>query len=130
MKYVELDSNNKVVTVRSMPYPPENPYTIEVPDEVECGWEKQGDSWVESAELIAARLRKKWKNVSEFVAEFTMEELGVIQLSQNPTIAALRYILSVWNGEIWNDDPRIVGGLSLMVAENIISAERKNEILN
>lgn len=82
MKYVELNSDNKVVTVRSAPYPPENPYTIEAPDEIECGWEKQGDSWVESPELIAEKLRKKWKNVSEFIAEFTMEELGTIQLSQ------------------------------------------------
>ena len=42
MKYVEL-TNGVVVTVRSEPYPPNNPLTITAPDEVECGWSFDGN---------------------------------------------------------------------------------------
>lgn len=53
MKYVELSNANVVVTVRSAPYPPDAPTTIEAPDNVECGWVKQGMNWVKSPELVA-----------------------------------------------------------------------------
>jgi hypothetical protein len=52
MKHVELNGNT-VVTVRGAPYPPDAPTTIEAPDSVECGWEKQGANWVKGEALIA-----------------------------------------------------------------------------
>ena len=44
MIYVELN-DCVVVCVRNEPYPPENPWTIEAPDEVECGWIYDGSTW-------------------------------------------------------------------------------------
>ncbi len=73
--------------------------------------------------------RKIWPNSAAFLAEFTMPELAAISLSLDPTIAALRLLLASWPADIYSDDPRIIGGLSALVAVGIITEARRKEIL-
>lgn len=72
---------------------------------------------------------KVWFNVQQFMAEFTMEEMAVIALSTDPTIAALRLQLTTWFSTIESNDIRVVTGLNKLVELGILSEERKNEII-
>jgi hypothetical protein len=78
---------------------------------------------------LAALARKTWPNAALFLSEFTMPELAAISLSLDPTIAALRLLLASWPADIYSDDPRIIGGLSALVAVGIITEARRGEIL-
>ena len=80
-------------------------------------------------EEIAAAARKTWPNAAMFLAEFTMPELAAIELSLDPTIAALRLLLASWPADIYSDDPRIIGGISALVAAGIIDEARRAEIV-
>ena len=71
---------------------------------------------------------KKWENVQDFMAEFTMPEKAQIAISQDPTVAALRLELTTWLSSVHVDDPRVVMGLSKLVELGIISDQRKIEI--
>lgn len=73
---------------------------------------------------------KRWQNVQEFMAEFTMPEKGAIALSMDPTIAAMRLELTTWLSEVHADDPRVVAGINRIVELGIITPERKNTILS
>ena len=77
---------------------------------------------------LADSLRKVWPSSVQFLGEFTMPELGGISVSIDPTIAAMRLILSSWIGPIYSDDPRVVMGLAAIEAAGIISAERRAQI--
>jgi hypothetical protein len=89
-----------------------------------------------AAEQAAAAARKIWKTVADFYAEFTgyisAENPGekyLLATSTHPMMILAREELAMWRGEVWSDDPRIVGGLDGMVALGILSAGRKAEIL-
>jgi hypothetical protein len=89
-------------------------------------------NWIivnKSQEEITADLRKIWDNASLFIQEFSLEEMAAISLSSEPTIAALRLLLSTWFGEVWSDDPRVTSGLNALISSEIINENRKNEIL-
>ena len=73
-------------------------------------------------EIRAAR--KTWPNAALFLAEFSMPELAAIELSLDPTIAALRLLLASWPADIYSDDPRIIGGLDALVSAEIIDEAR------
>lgn len=73
---------------------------------------------------------KRWPDVEEFISEFTMEEMAAIGLSTDPTIAALRFLLSGWRSQVLSDDPRVVQGLTALVTLAIISDERRAQILS
>ncbi len=77
---------------------------------------------------LADSIRKVWASSIQFLGEFTMPELGGIGVSIDPTIAAMRLILSSWIGPIYSDDPRVVMGLAAIEAAGIISAERRAQI--
>ena len=82
-----------------------------------------------TAEELAAAARKTWPNAAAFLAEFTMPELAAIELSLDPTIAALRLLLASWPADIYSDDTRIIGGISALVTAGIITEERRAEIV-
>lgn len=84
----------------------------------------QGYSWRPITEA------KSWQNVQEFMTEFTMPEKGAIALSTDPTIAALRLELTTWLSEVHADDARVVAGLERLVELEIITAQRKSELLH
>jgi hypothetical protein len=73
---------------------------------------------------------KSWPDVGAFISEFTMDEMAQIGLSTDPTIAALRFLLSGWFSQVLSDDPRVVQGLTTLVNLHIISDERRTEILS
>jgi hypothetical protein len=77
---------------------------------------------------LADSLRKVWPNTQAFLAEFTVTEMAGIGLSVDPTVAALRLMLSVWSGQIYSDDERVVAGLSALLGAGIITAERRAQI--
>jgi hypothetical protein len=73
--------------VRSAPYPTDLPTTIAAPDEVECGWIKNGDEWiapVESAPLV----------VSFRALAFALLEAGLYEQVKAAALATPQ-------GEIW-----------------------------
>ena len=82
-----------------------------------------------TVEELAADARKSWDNSSMFIQEFTLTEMAAISLSQDPTVAALRLLLSTWFGEVWSDDPRVQSGLSALISSGIINEARRDEIL-
>ena len=73
---------------------------------------------------------KSWPDVEAFISEFTLEEMAAISLSTDPTIAALRFLLSGWRSQVLSDDSRVVQGLTALVSVAIISDERRTEILS
>ena len=81
------------------------------------------------AALAFYKPKKIWPNAEAFVAEFTMSELSAISLATNTTIAALRFMLSTWSGEIHSDDPRVMEGLFALFVTNTMSSTRLSEII-
>ncbi len=79
---------------------------------------------------LADSLRKTWATSQDFLAEFTMAEIGGIGVSQDPTVAALRLVLSTWVGQIYSDDERVIMGLDAIQASGIITAERRAQIFS
>jgi hypothetical protein len=75
-------------------------------------------------------LSKRWPDAEAFVAEFTLPEMAAIGLSTEPTIAALRFLLSSWRSQVISDDPRVQAGLDALVQTAIISEQRRAEILS
>lgn len=81
------------------------------------------------AESMLAQQIKTWQNVQAFMGEFTIQEKGVIALSMDPTIAALRLELTTWFSEVHSNDPRVLIGLAKLQELGIIDESRKNSIL-
>jgi hypothetical protein len=80
-------------------------------------------------EEIAAAARKVWPTVADFWGEFIASEQILIIDSAEASIRLLLEALRMWRGEVWSDDLRVTGGLDALVAENIISLQRRQEIL-
>ena len=72
---------------------------------------------------------KRWPDAEHFVAEFTLEEMASISLSTNPTVAALRFMLSTWFSSVHANDTRVIQGLDALIDAGIINSDRKNAIL-
>lgn len=87
MNYVDLN-NGQVVTVRSRPYPPDAPSTIEAPDDVECGWAFASGQWVPPVPSLSSIV------VTFRSLAFALQSLG---LYEQVKAAAL----STAEGEIW-----------------------------
>lgn len=67
MKHAEVQ-NDVIVTVRSAPYPAINPITIEVPDEVECGWRRVNGQWQPARrEILRQELRELWAGLPSWI---------------------------------------------------------------
>jgi hypothetical protein len=73
---------------------------------------------------------KRWPDAEAFVAEFTFPEMEKIGLSTEPTIAALRFLLSSWRSQVISDDPRVQAGMDALVQTGILTEERRSEILS
>jgi hypothetical protein len=73
---------------------------------------------------------KWWPNAAAFLAEFNENELFAIHTSQVPLIVQLAMTLLAWTGEVWAADQRIALGLGALVSTQILSAERRSEILS
>jgi len=84
MRHVEL-IGNIVALVRSAPYPIESPTTIEAPNEVECGWIKNGDEWIAP--------------VAPVIVSFRALAFALLQAGLYPQVKAAA--LATPEGEIW-----------------------------
>jgi len=73
---------------------------------------------------------KRWPDVEHFLMEFTMEEMALIGLSTDPTVAALRFLLSGWRSAVHANDPRVIQGLTALVNLAILTEERQAQILS
>ena len=105
--------------------PSYDPATHRAPEWIDGQW----IAAILTAEELAAAARKTWPNAAMFLAEFSMPELASIELSLDPTIAALRLLLASWPADIYSDDTRIIGGISALVAAGIIDEARRAEIV-
>jgi hypothetical protein len=59
-----------------------------------------------------------------------MQEMAAIALSTDPTIAALRLLLSGWFSEVRSNDSRVMMGLNALESNGILTAARLNLILS
>lgn len=73
--------------------------------------------------------RKAWGNAHDFLLDFTGAEQAAISLSTDAGVAALRLQLMTWPGQVWTDDPRIIGGMDALVSAGIIDETRKTELM-
>lgn len=71
----------------------------------------------------------QWENVQSFMAAFTMQEKAAIALSTDPTIAALRLELTTWLSSVQADSDAVQTGLDKLVDLQILTPQRKTEIL-
>lgn len=94
----------------------------------DAAYEALLDQWTD-AKFATVAAPKRWPDTEHFLAEFTLEEMAGISLSTDSTVAALRFMLSGWRSAVHADDHRVIQGLDALVANGIISAERKAEIL-
>lgn len=76
-----------------------------------------------------AAARKVWPNAQTFVAEFTPAEVAGIALSAAPVVAAMRFKLTTWFGEIHSDNADVLAGLDALVEATILTPERRTQIL-
>jgi len=81
----------------------------------------------ELVQILAAR--KVWNSRVEFWNAFTVQEKIAIAASTNDMVKYFFAELTIWNGEVWSDDPRVQQGLDLLVAEQIITPQRRADIL-
>lgn len=79
---------------------------------------------------VPPSVRRVWESAGDFWAEFTPSEQASISVSTVPDIAALRSFVYMWRGEVWSDSPRVQGGITALIAANLLTAERAQEILN
>jgi hypothetical protein len=63
------------------------------------------------------------------MAAFTMQEKAAIALSTDPTIAALRLELTTWLSSVPANSPAVLTGLDKLVELQILTPQRKTEIL-
>lgn len=100
-------------------------------------WQDAYQSKPTYQELVAAHAeavaeinaRKVWNSRVEFWNSFNQQEKIAIAASTNDMVKFFFAELTIWNGEVWSDDPRVQQGLTLLVNEQIITAQRKMEIL-
>ena len=89
-------------------------------------------SWIQNQWVIEPLeiLSKRWPDAEAFVAEFTLPEMAAIGLSTDPTIAALRFLLSSWRSQVISDDPRVQAGMDALVQTGVLTEDRRVEILS
>lgn len=73
---------------------------------------------------------KIWLSRVEFWNEFTVQEKIAIAASTNDMVKYFFAELTIWNGQVWSDDPRVQQGLDLLVSEQIITPQRRIDILS
>ena len=77
--------------------------------------------FAEQTAQAAAAARKVWRNPQAFVAEFAPAEVAAIALSTEPVIAAMRFKLTTWFGEVHSDNPDVLAGLDALVSAAILA---------
>jgi hypothetical protein len=75
-------------------------------------------------------VRRVWDSAGDFWAEFTPQEQASISVSAVPEIAALRSFVYMWRGEVWSDSPRVQGGITALIAANLLTTQRAQAILS
>lgn len=83
--------------------------------------------WVDAYEPPVDR--KVWGTAHDFLLAFTAAEQAAISLSTDAGVAALRLQLMTWPGQVWTDDPRIIGGMDAIVSAGIIDETRRTELM-
>ena len=73
---------------------------------------------------------KWWPNAAAFLAELDENELFAIHSSQVPLVIQLLMTLLAWTDEVWSSDQRILMGLNALVSLQILTPERRQQILS
>lgn len=98
-------------------------------------WYKDGEGGgpPSEAEMEAAwetiQARKEWPTKGAFWNEFHPEEKQAITTSSEASIKYLLTELQMWEGPVWSDDARVIGGLDAVQAIGAIDQKRREEIL-
>jgi hypothetical protein len=75
-------------------------------------------------------IRRVWQTAADFWAEFSQQEQVAVSASDIPAVRALVVSLSVWQAEMWSDDPRVQAGFHALIQSGLLTEERANEILH
>lgn len=84
-------------------------------------------SWAQAA-FAAQNAPKSWPDVQAFSDEFTLAELGQIELSQDPSVAELRGKLHTWRSGIVASHGLVQAGRQVLLAAGILTPERADAI--
>lgn len=90
-----------------------------------CDW--TGSDWALTP--IPHPTHVVWPNSGAFLAAFTIEERGAIDLSDNVYVAGLRATLYTHQGQIWSNNELIQQGMALLVQTGILTQARAAEIV-
>lgn len=101
------------------------PFLVWHADRVERDWTVRAMTDEEQANAS----RKIWADSSAFWDTLTSAERSAVAVSSHPMVKELVLTLAIWRGRLFSDDPRVSGGLMLLQAVGILTAERKAEIL-
>jgi hypothetical protein len=115
------DGNVKAQRYAPLPDPPEFDPATQT-----CEW-GQGE-WVVAQ--IPPPTRRVWQTAADFWASFTLPEQVAVSASDIPAVRALVVSLSVWQAEMWSDDPRVQAGFHALIQSGLLTEERANEILH
>lgn len=99
-------------------------------DATEAPAEWQAGEWTVrklTAEELAARARKVWKNAAQFFQQFTEDQRYAIEVSVIPAIVVLRAELKLWSGEVWSDNRDILRGLDSLEEAGIVTAAERQQ---
>jgi hypothetical protein len=113
--------NSKAQRFAPLPDPPEFEATTHT-----CEW-GQGE-WVVSQ--IPPPTRRVWQTAADFWESFTLPEQVAVSASDIPAVRALVVSLSVWQAEMWSDDPRVQAGFHALIQSGLLTSSRANEILH
>ena len=118
-------TNGVVTATRSKPH--EN--HIAAPDNVACGWLYNGVTWTEPPDVAAARTRRTW-TAYRFLKRFTAQERRAIitKAKSDDNVADFQLLLTAAQ-EVISDDTDVLAGMDYLVAINVLTLARKNEIL-
>jgi len=96
------------------------------PDTQTCEWGP--GEWVVAS--IPPPTRRVWQTAADFWESFTAAEQVAVSASDIPAVRAIVVSLSVWQAEMWSDDPRVQAGFHALIQSGLLTDERANEILH
>lgn len=96
------------------------------PSTQECIW-NQGNWNVINKQILPKR--RIWPTAAHFWNEFTpQEQLNIVSRNESE-IKVLTVHLTIWPGEVWSDDVRLQSALQILVARNVLTQSRIDELL-
>ena len=120
MRWAIIDEINRVVSIVEQDERPDR--GVKAHDDSNCLIGRYWNGWAFDA--------PKWSTY-DFLQRFTVEELDAVLLASQANPVIRRFLaLAEAAHEVIADDPQTVAGINYLVAQGILTSERKSEILD